>query len=82
MALVAIGILATPLALARLVRGVGRDPWLGRLGFPLMGCFNFYMGFVNFVLSTPLVLLVLSQVLGFVQRPSRGRAVGESRGSR
>ena len=62
-----------PLATLALVRAVGgRREW-ALLTLPLAYGFAFYMGFVAFVLATPLALLVLLAAWRFVNQPSLRR---------
>ncbi len=74
--LVALLILALPLALLYLLRRTGGDPWWALLGFPLSYSFCFYWGLLNFMAAAPLAIVLVTLALDLERstaRPRRGR---------
>lgn len=65
-----------PLALLRVTRRIGGDPWAALLGFLLVYHYSFSWGFVGFALGVPLVLLGLDLLLRLDARPTWGGRLG------
>jgi hypothetical protein len=55
--------------------GSRRDPWSALLFFPLAFHQMYFFGFLNFILSIPLLLLALLDLEAFVARPLTGKSV-------
>jgi hypothetical protein len=68
---------ANVVAYASLLRAVGQDVWLSLLSVPLTFGFTFSMGFINFLLATPLVIGAVTLSLRYAQqaRWQRGAAL-------
>ena len=74
-ALSALAVLAVPLALLRLVRSSGRDPWFALLGFPLSYSGAFFWGFHAWLLGVSLLLFSLESLIRPPGRPAVRRLV-------
>ena len=71
-----LAVIGLPLAMARLLRHLGTDPWWALLGFPLALGFSFQWGFFSWIVTVPLFLLVLPATLSYARRPTvRGGAM-------
>ncbi|MEE8526180.1 MAG: hypothetical protein V3T72_19760, partial [Thermoanaerobaculia bacterium] len=71
--LVALLILALPLALLHLLARTGGDRWWALLGFPLSYSFCFYWGLLNFMAAAPLGIVLVTLAL------DPGRSCGRQR---
>jgi hypothetical protein len=73
--LVSAGVVAVPLATALLGREADGDPWWVFVSLPVGFSFNFYWGFVNYVVATPLALLFILLAVRYAARPTFRRGV-------
>ena len=69
-------LIALPLSALSLLRAAGHSRWLLLGVFPWMLNADFFMGFLNFLMSIPIFLWLLAAHLRFLQRPSWLRAAG------
>ena len=74
--LVSAGILGVPFATLLLLRESRGNPWWVFVCFPVGFSFNFYWGFVNYVIATPLALLFVVAALRYAERPTWRRGLG------
>ena len=73
---ITLAVLAFPLSLAYLFRKAGRDPAWALLGFPLAFGYNFYWGFLNFLVAIPVGIALLGAIIGYGEAPTpRGAAL-------
>ena len=68
-------ILGLPLSVIYALRVFGRNPWLGLLAFPLAFSYPFYMGFISYCLSIPLLIAGLGLWESLLRRPTRRRMI-------
>lgn len=73
-AVLTLALVATPLALSRLLRALSMDPWLACLSLPLLFNVHVAYGFLNFVAGIPLLFIGLA--LAVEQRRSP-RLIGQ-----
>lgn len=73
--LITLCIVGTPYALARLLRGLGRDPRFALAALPLSYNAHLILGFVNFLLAIPLALYGLAIAIEERRAPRTGRAI-------
>ena len=71
--LVAVLILALPLALVHLLVRTGGDRWWALLGFPLSYSFCFYWGLLNFLAAAPLGIVLVTLALDLRRSFDGGR---------
>jgi hypothetical protein len=67
-------VLGVPLATRALLRATGGHPWWVFAAFPAALAFSFYKGFFNYVVATPLVLVLLATAAAYARAPDRRRA--------
>jgi hypothetical protein len=77
-AVLSLALLATPLALLRLVRALKRNPALAFFGLPFVFNVHVAYGFLNFVAAIPLLLLGLAIAVEQHHQPTRQGAVALS----
>ncbi len=68
-------ILGLPLSVIYALRVFGKNQWLGLLAFPLAFSYPFYMGFVSYCLSMPLLIAGLGLWESLLRRPTRRRMI-------
>lgn len=64
---------AIPAATGEVLKEVGEDPFLAVLAIPGLLGVCFYWGMLNFMVATPIGLLLLVFALRYVERPALGR---------
>lgn len=73
--LISTAILAIPFITWFLLRESGGNPWWLFVCLPVGFSFNFYWGFVNYMVATPLALLFITLAVRYSTRPTVRRAV-------
>jgi hypothetical protein len=74
-AVVTLAVVATPLAMDRLLARTGADRSLALLGIPLAFGFSFYWGFLNFIVAIPIGIAFVASCHGYARRPTLRRAI-------
>jgi hypothetical protein len=72
---ITLAVIATPLALDRVLRVLGTDPRFSLIGFPVAVGYPFVWGFFNYVVALPVGLFFLAYGLAYAREPTRRRAV-------
>ncbi len=73
--LISVAVLGIPLTTWLLLRESGGDPWWLFVCLPIGFSFNFYWGFVNYMVATPLALLFIVLALRYAELPTPRRAI-------
>lgn len=72
---ITLAVIATPLALDRVLRVVGTDPRFSLIGFPVALGYPFMWGFFNYVVAIPVGIFFLAYGLQYARGPTRARSV-------
>lgn len=72
-ALLSLYVIAWPLSLAVLARLLGRPPAIAVFTLPTLLDFNWALGFFNYLLAKPLIVLSVCSAISFSRRPTAAR---------